>query len=207
MVETAYQRTRNFERLSFLYLITGNLEKLHKMLKIAEIRKDTSGQFHNALFLGDVEERVKILRSVGQAPLAYVTAATHGLTDEAEKIAAQLGWCWCWCCACVHHNLSNPPSLPHPPAPGKDPSEMPPVSEQAQLLMPPEPVVHDMPNWPLLTVSKGFFDGALSHAQGGAANTLAADEIDIGAGDGWGDDLDLDDGVLLAGSRSELSCL
>src|SRR3569623_606971 len=38
-VEYAYQRTKNFERLSFLYLLTGNLEKLRKMVKIAEIRK------------------------------------------------------------------------------------------------------------------------------------------------------------------------
>ena len=28
IVEFAYQKTKNFERLSFLYLITGNLEKV-----------------------------------------------------------------------------------------------------------------------------------------------------------------------------------
>lgn len=33
-VEMAYQRTKNFDKLSFLYLITGNLEKLKKMMKI-----------------------------------------------------------------------------------------------------------------------------------------------------------------------------
>ena len=32
----AYQRTKNFERLSFLYLVTGNMEKLRKMTKIGE---------------------------------------------------------------------------------------------------------------------------------------------------------------------------
>ena len=30
----AYQRTKNFDRLSFLYLITGNMVKLTKMIKI-----------------------------------------------------------------------------------------------------------------------------------------------------------------------------
>lgn len=35
----AYQRTKDFEKLSFLYLITGNMEKLQKMMKIAQIRK------------------------------------------------------------------------------------------------------------------------------------------------------------------------
>ena len=34
MVEMAYQRTKNFDKLSFLYLITGNMEKLKKMMKI-----------------------------------------------------------------------------------------------------------------------------------------------------------------------------
>ena len=34
VVEMAYQRTKNFDKLSFLYLITGNLEKLRKMTKI-----------------------------------------------------------------------------------------------------------------------------------------------------------------------------
>ena len=32
----------------------------------AEVRKDVSGQFHNAICCGDVEERIKVLRSVGQ---------------------------------------------------------------------------------------------------------------------------------------------
>ncbi|CRL04977.1 CLUMA_CG018001, isoform A [Clunio marinus] len=40
VVEMCYQRTKSFDKLSFLYLITGNLEKLKKMNKIAEIRKD-----------------------------------------------------------------------------------------------------------------------------------------------------------------------
>ena len=38
VVEMAYQKTKNFEKLSFLYLITGNLEKLRKMMKIGKIR-------------------------------------------------------------------------------------------------------------------------------------------------------------------------
>ena len=80
----AYQRTKNFERLSFLYLLTGNTEKLRKMLKIAEMRKDVMGRFHNALMLGDVEERVRILEEVGQLSLAYLTAATHNLIKKQD---------------------------------------------------------------------------------------------------------------------------
>ena len=36
IVEMAYQRTKNFDKLQFLYLITGNLEKLTKMMKIGK---------------------------------------------------------------------------------------------------------------------------------------------------------------------------
>lgn len=35
----------------------------------AEIRKDTSGHYQNALYLGDVGERVKILKGVGQSKI------------------------------------------------------------------------------------------------------------------------------------------
>lgn len=33
---------------------------------LAEIRKDVSGHLHNALYIGDVEERIKVLKQVGQ---------------------------------------------------------------------------------------------------------------------------------------------
>ncbi|KAL2927244.1 Coatomer subunit alpha-1 [Bienertia sinuspersici] len=128
IVEYAYQRTKNFDRLSFLYLITGNTEKLNKMLKIAEVKNDVMGQFHNALYLGDVEERVKILENAGHLPLAYITASVHGLHEVAERLASELG--------------DDVPSLPE----GKKPS----------LLIPPAPVMCSG-DWPLLRVIKGIF--------------------------------------------------
>ncbi|GKV21086.1 hypothetical protein SLEP1_g31103 [Rubroshorea leprosula] len=132
IVEYAYQRTKNFERLSFLYLITGNMDKLSKMLKIAEVKNDVMGQFHNALYLGDVQDRVKILENAGHLPLAYITASVHGLQDVAERLAAELG--------------DNVPALPK----GNVPS----------LLMPPSPVICGG-DWPLLRVMKGIFEGGL----------------------------------------------
>ena len=62
----AYQRTHSFENLSFLYLITGSTEKLRKMMKIAEMRNDEMSRFHNALYLGDAETRLKVLEGSGQ---------------------------------------------------------------------------------------------------------------------------------------------
>ena len=139
IVEYAYQRTKNFERLSFLYLITGNMEKLSKMLKIAEVKNDVMGQFHNALYLGDVRERVKILENAGHLPLAYITASTHGLHDVSERLAAELG--------------DNVPPLPE----GKVPS----------LLMPPPPIMCGG-DWPLLRVMRGVFEGGLDNIGRGA---------------------------------------
>ncbi|MBV97347.1 Coatomer subunit alpha, partial [Eschrichtius robustus] len=91
IVEMCYQRTKNFDKLSFLYLITGNLEKLRKMMKIAEIRKDMSGHYQNALYLGDVSERVRILKNCGQrkggalaADIDIDTVGTEGWGEDAE---------------------------------------------------------------------------------------------------------------------------
>ncbi|XP_028409104.1 coatomer subunit alpha-like [Dendronephthya gigantea] len=162
IVEMAYQRTKNFEKLSFLYLITGNVEKLRKMMKISEIRKDVSGQYHNALYAGDVEERVKLLKSLGQGSLAYLTAATHGLEEESENIKSEF-------------------SL--------DPEKVPAVNPNARLLRPAVPVLPNEANWPLLTVSKSVFEGAVS--KGGAA-AMDADHVVDGDNEGWGSDADLD---------------
>ena len=86
VVEMSYQKTKDFDRLSFLYLITGDNEKLKKMLKISNMRGDIMGRYHNALFLGDAEERVKVLEETGNMPLAYISAKLHGLEEDAERI-------------------------------------------------------------------------------------------------------------------------
>eukprot|EP01025_Chloroclados_australasicus_P052828 TRINITY_DN6173_c0_g1_i3.p1 TRINITY_DN6173_c0_g1~~TRINITY_DN6173_c0_g1_i3.p1 ORF type:complete len:868 (+),score=125.06 TRINITY_DN6173_c0_g1_i3:140-2605(+) len=159
IVEATYQKTKNFERLSFLYLITGNLEKLQKMLKIADARNDVMGSFHNSIYLGDVRHRVKILEDAGQTHLAYVTAKTHGLEDVAEKLSEKLD------------------------------GQVPEVhSNGDQKLMMPQPPILRADNWPLLTVSKGMFEGAF--AQQKMEGKMAAQDLnldDVQAA-GWGED-------------------
>ncbi|XP_077985035.1 coatomer subunit alpha-like isoform X2 [Glandiceps talaboti] len=162
IVEMAYQRTKNFDKLSFLYLITGNLEKMRKMMKIAEIRKDTSGHYQNALYLGDVSERVKILKNCGQKSLAYMTAATHGLQEEAAVLKEQFD-------------------------PEKE--KIPEINPNAMLLQPPPPIMQSEENWPLLTVTKGFFEGAMQ--RGKTTSSMAADINMDDGGEGWGDDAEL----------------
>ena len=134
IVEFAYQKTKNFERLSFLYLITGNTEKLKKMLKIAEMRSDVMGQFHNALYLGDIPERLRILEESGQYPLAYLTAKTHGMAEDAARLETILTEAGC---------------------------VVPEIDGTGVLMTPPEPITQE-DNWPLLTVTKGFFEGVLA---------------------------------------------
>lgn len=86
MVEMSYQRTKDFDRLSFLYLMTGDTEKLRKMLKISNMRGDIMGRYHNALFLGDAAERLAVLEASGNLPLAFMCAKLHGLVEDADRI-------------------------------------------------------------------------------------------------------------------------
>lgn len=70
MVETAYQRARNFSRLKFLYVITGEYTKLEKLGRIFGVRREMSNQLEVALVLGDVEEQVDLLNRSGNQVLA-----------------------------------------------------------------------------------------------------------------------------------------
>jgi len=175
IVEMCYQRTKNFDKLSFLYLITGNLDKLRKMMKIAEVRKDVNGQFQTALLLGDVSERVKILDNCGQKSLAYLTARTHNLEEEADRIAES------------SFTDIDPPE----------------VNPNAKLFRPPVPIAQQESNWPLLSVSKGFFEGAIA-VRGASLSTsgptsdavklpsTVLQPVDVGAAGGaWMDDDEL----------------
>ena len=65
IVEKAYQQTKNFDKLSFLYLAIGSTDKLSKMQKIADARGDPMSRFHNALYAGDVQGRISVMRDVG----------------------------------------------------------------------------------------------------------------------------------------------
>jgi len=65
LVELAYQNTKEYEKLSFLYLLTGNQERLRQMARISESRGDVMSRFQNALYIGDVRTRIKILAQSG----------------------------------------------------------------------------------------------------------------------------------------------
>lgn len=64
IVEMTYQKLRQFDKLSFLYLATGDEAKLARMAKIAEHRGDFTARFQNALYLGDVNDRIQIFKEI-----------------------------------------------------------------------------------------------------------------------------------------------
>ena len=112
IVEMAYQKLRSFDKLSFLYLCTGDQEKLARMMKIADFRRDYTSRFQNTLYLGDAENRIQMYKDLDLCklppnidyrshkrfeadritdPLAYMTAKAHGLEDEGKEILEVCG--------------------------------------------------------------------------------------------------------------------
>ena len=70
--------------------------------------------------------------------------------------------------------------------------QLPEVHPNAKLLQPPPPILQTEANWPLLTVSRGFFDGIANKGPGVMTSMDAEDQEP----EGWGDDAELllDDG-------------
>lgn len=134
IVEMCYQKLKNFDKLSFLYLTTGDNAKLARMAKIAEHRGDFTSRFQNALYLGEVEDRIQMFKEIDLYPLAYMTAKSHGLEEECQAILEATG---------LTEDQINMPKLGEP-------------------LTPPKPVVPTyQANWPTKATSQSFFEKAL----------------------------------------------
>ena len=146
------------------------------MLKISEMRGDTMGHYHNALFLGDAAERVKVLEASGNINLAYICAKVHGLDEDAERIKAALE---------------------------EAEKKVPEVDGTYTLLQPPTPINRGQ-NWPLLEVKRhtlenlnGVGDGDYTKVENddfsGRGDDHAGDD-GVGQSTSWGeDDIDLGD--------------
>ncbi|KAK0713775.1 coatomer WD associated region-domain-containing protein [Lasiosphaeria miniovina] len=134
IVEMCYQKQKQFDKLSFLYLTTGDESKLSRMAKIAEHRGDFTSRFQNALYLGEVEDRIQMFKEIDLYPLAYMTAKFNGLEDECQSILEATGL------------TEDQLSLPKLGAP----------------LTPPKLVVPTYKaNWPTKATSQSFFEKAL----------------------------------------------
>ncbi|KAK3313949.1 coatomer WD associated region-domain-containing protein [Apodospora peruviana] len=134
VVEMCYQKLKNFDKLSFLYLTTGDSAKLARMAKIAEHRGDFTSRFQNNLYIGDVEDRIQMFKEIDLYPLAYMTAKSHGMEEECQSILEATG---------LTEEQLNMPQLGEP-------------------LAPPKPIVPTyQANWPTKATSTSFFEKAL----------------------------------------------
>ena len=139
-VEMVYQKLRQFDKLSFLYLTTGDKAKLARMAKIAEHRGDFQSRFQNALYLGDVEARIEMFKELDLYPLAYATAKSNNLEEQCQMILEATGLT-------------------------EDQIVLPTIGEPLQ---PPEPIVPTQDaNWPVKAASTSFFEKALLGEVGG----------------------------------------
>lgn len=133
VVEMCYQKLKQFDKLSFLYLTIGDQSKLARMAKIAEHRGDFTARFQNDLYLGELD-RVQMFKEVDLYPLAYMTAKSYGLDEECQAILEATGLT-------------------------EDQITMPTIGSA---LTPPKPVVPTYKaNWPTKATSQSFFEKAL----------------------------------------------
>ena len=170
VVEMAYQKQRQFDKLSFLYLCTGDQGKLARMAKISEHRGDATSRFQNSIYLGDVQSRIEMLKEIDMCklpykvwaawadllldPLAYVTAKAHGLEDECKLILDASGL------------PEDQITLPEVGTPSDIPRVIVPTSQA---------------NWPVKAASYSFFQKALlGEVEGG--------EDGVAVPDGFGDE-------------------
>lgn len=86
MVELIYQTQKKFDKLSFLYLITGDLSKLSKMETIAERRGDISSVILNTIYSNSAEKRGAIFEQAGSLSLAYAVAKANNDDTTAARI-------------------------------------------------------------------------------------------------------------------------
>eukprot|EP00934_Nitzschia_sp_Nitz4_P007542 Nitzschia sp. Nitz4//scaffold198_size39746//24020//28043//NITZ4_007604-RA/size39746-augustus-gene-0.29-mRNA-1//1//CDS//3329540527//7532//frame0 len=177
VVEMSYQRTKDFDRLSFLYLISGDTDKLRKMLKISQMRNDIMGRYHNALLLGDAAERVAVLEASGNLPLAYMCARLHGLIDEADRIKIAI--------ETNKGDIDDIVAKTEAAATATDKSG-------GRLLQPPTPIFREA-NWPTLEVQKSTLADLSAAApedpEEAPAVNLDAPMAAMDTGDAW-DDVD-----------------
>ena len=61
LYELCLQSGKQFDQLSFMYLLDGNTDKLTKMMEVGRYRSDVMSIMQNAMYLGNVEERIRVL--------------------------------------------------------------------------------------------------------------------------------------------------
>lgn len=137
VVETVYQRLEKFDKLTFLYLLKGDMENLGKMAGIAKSRGDYSALIQNTLFNNDIKQRCQVFIEGGMYPLAYTLAKSNGLEELASHILEEA-------------EISEKDVV------------LPELGRTSPL---PNPITAPIENWPIKESSLTFFENALLTGQ------------------------------------------
>ncbi|WBY54487.1 coatomer alpha subunit [Plasmodium yoelii yoelii] len=79
IAEYSLQKIKAYDKLSFLYFFSGNIEKLKKMLSVSIFRKDFISTFLNSIYIGDIEQRINIFIQQGQYNLALLCSHLYNI--------------------------------------------------------------------------------------------------------------------------------
>ncbi|CCD22367.1 coatomer subunit alpha NDAI_0A02090 [Naumovozyma dairenensis CBS 421] len=89
LVEMIHQTQHSFDKLSFLYLLTGDRSKSSKMGAIATNRNDVPSMILNSIYNDATEERANIFAEAGSLALAYAVAKSNGDSAAASSFLEQ----------------------------------------------------------------------------------------------------------------------
>ncbi|GAV50250.1 hypothetical protein ZYGR_0U01060 [Zygosaccharomyces rouxii] len=89
LVEMIYQNQMAFDKLSFLYLLVGDTEKLSKMEAISENRGDIFDLISDTFYNNSTSTRARAFAEAGSLPLAYAVAKTSGDESAAASFLEQ----------------------------------------------------------------------------------------------------------------------
>lgn len=195
MAEIALQQARARDKLSFLYLATGERGTLARMRGVAAKLKDSMGLYQTAIALGDAAARVRVLEAAGQLALAYASARIHGLDEDADRIAGLIGG--------PEGDASGDDGAAartRPPDMALLKAALPGIGTTA--CTPPPCVMPSAGDWPQLEARRSVFDAAVlsgeaeveTAAAGAGSGARVAAGAAVAASGEWGeeDDLGLD---------------
>lgn len=177
VVENAYQQLHAFDKLSFVYFVRGDQQRLAKMTEIAERRGDASALVQNTLYDNNVEKRCLVFRENGMLPLAYTLAKANGLTELADSILQEAG----------KTELDV---------------QMPDMGSQFAV---PRPIAEPVSNWPLRDAQLLYFENAMINGAAEAGHDPSAGPTNGPSLLDFGDDdpAERDGGGAMASERDD----
>ncbi|KJP88931.1 hypothetical protein AK88_01425 [Plasmodium fragile] len=171
IAEYALLRMKAYDKLSFLYLFSGNINNLKKMQNVAIIRGDLISIFLNSLYLGDIQQRINVFVEQNQVNLAWACSQLHNIPINLSEKNFDFDVTECTYCPEKSFYLSPPiPIVRVDPSLGKNN-----VSAQPSSAQSPEQVAEQMRatqdappkwgtpsawngsyNWPVINLEKTF---------------------------------------------------